>query len=138
MEDVWELYKHTKFVMAQPLSASLSFAVITAHNPRGEVMSEAYNRFLDQCLQQDIASLNTPYRSVWGSAPDFSHNERSWAVLADKNTAVELAKQYQQNAIYWINQNQLYLTPCMMSQQNEVHLGEFDRRVVVTGVLPWE
>ncbi|RCU51643.1 MULTISPECIES: DUF3293 domain-containing protein [Corallincola] len=128
----WDLYKQTCFLMAQPLAPELSFAVITAHNPQGDKVSDTYNRLLDYRLQQDIVRLNVPYRELWGSAPDLSHREKSWAVLADKSIMLTLARAYQQNAIYWVDANQLYLTPCLLKDQSEEHIGTFSQRVIVS------
>jgi hypothetical protein len=71
-----------------------------------------------------------PYRSVIGSAPDKSFQEKSWIVLCDKGTAVDLAMQFEQNAIYWVERGELYLVPVLMNHPEEC-LGNFRDRLVL-------
>jgi hypothetical protein len=138
VQRTWELYKTTQFVIAQPLSSELNFAILTAQNPKGICQSEAQNRYLDYALQQDIQRLNVPYRSMWGCAPDYSHRERSWAIVADKQPLIALAKLYQQNAIYWVEEDRLYLLPCLLQGFQAEYLGHYSERQRVASEVIWE
>ena len=51
-------------------------------------------------------------------------------MLCDKSQAVQLALQFEQNAIYWVEQGELFLVPVLMSQQEE-SLGAFNQRLVL-------
>ncbi|MCG9697622.1 DUF3293 domain-containing protein [Shewanella sp. Isolate11] len=134
-DHVWHCYQQTQFLLTQPLSPVLSFAIVTAHNPRGETLSAPQNRLLDRQLQLRIETLKHPYRSLVGSSLDLSHMEKSWAIPMDKRDAVELAKEFHQNAIYYIQQDQLQLVPCLLSYP-ELSLGHFSARVHVVSELP--
>lgn len=131
MQDLWQKYQSVVFELEQAVSPSLNLAIITAYNPRGKVLSEGHNRMLDKALLRDIDALKAPYRRIVGRAADHSHSEASWLIGSSKEEAVALAKCYQQNAIYWVESSQLYLTPCVMDT-DEVCLGSFDERVILT------
>lgn len=130
MQQLWQAYKSTVFVLEQPLGCHFDFAIITACNPQGQDLPNSANRLRDKALQQDIAQTGAVYRSLYGCSPEFDYCERSWAVATDKQHATALAEKYQQNAIYWVEQGQLFLTPCLLTDFNEEHLGAFQNRLV--------
>ncbi|WAJ70661.1 DUF3293 domain-containing protein [Catenovulum adriaticum] len=128
MDQLWYLYTRTIFLMEQRLNAQASFAIITAYNPLGSICTKNTNQRLDNRLQADIELLKAPYRKLWGCSPEFDHFEHSWAVMTDKGTAINLAKKYQQNAIYWVERGYLFLVPCILTQFKVLNLGEFEKR----------
>ncbi len=134
-EQVWHYYQQTQFLLTQALSSTLSFAIVTAHNPRGQILCAPQNRLLDRQLQQRIDKLHHPYRTLIGSSIDSSHMEKSWAVPMAKSAAIELAKEFQQNAIYYIDRDKLLLVPCLLPY-SEVYLGYFSDRVKLVSELP--
>jgi len=128
--ELWKVYQHTVFLMAQPLSKAVSFAIVTACNPAGKNCSDAYNQCLDKRLQASILALGCPFRSLVGASPDLSHREKSWALLLDKHEAIQLAEAYQQNAIFWVEQDQLSLIPVLLAPWvEETPMGSFCARV---------
>ncbi|MCL1074637.1 DUF3293 domain-containing protein [Shewanella dokdonensis] len=139
MDDVfaqlWQHYLDSCFLLSQPLSSSLPFAIITAHNPLGQVLEPCQNRLRDRALQGDIEQLLVPYRIIIGTAADLSHMEKSWAVFVSKVQAAELAKKYQQNAFYYVADNVLSLVPCLAGVQ-EQQIGDFRQRVRIVSELP--
>lgn len=129
METLWQQYKDSVFFIEQPLSEQLNFAIITAYNPEGQVCNLGANRLRDKALQHDINQLKIPYRRIWGCSPQLDYSEKSWVIATEKKQAIELAIKYQQNAIYWIEQGMLYLTPCLMHTEAEELLGRFNLRI---------
>ena len=75
--DLWHLYKATYFLLTQPIAHHLSFAIITACNPRGEILNQSQNRLRDRALLESIERLKCPYRTVIGAAEDMSHYEKA-------------------------------------------------------------
>jgi len=130
VSELWGLYQHTVFLMSQPLSKTISFAIVTACNPAGKSCSDAHNLCLDKRLQASILALRCPFRALVGASPDLSHQEKSWALLVDKPEAIRLAEAYQQNAIYWVEQDRLLLTPVLLAPLvEETPLGSFRARL---------
>ncbi len=72
-EQVWHSYQQTQFLLTQPFSLTLSFAIVTAYNPRGKTLSAPQNRLLDRQLLRQIEKLYSPYRALVGSSIDLSH-----------------------------------------------------------------
>jgi len=128
--NLWQLYKSSIFLSHQSLSMAINFAIISGQNPAGNAENPLYNQLLDKKLQARLLQLGAPYRSVIGAAPDLSFQEKSWVVLCDKQQAITLAFEFTQNAIYWVEQGQLYLVPVLLPEQEEC-LGQFQQRLVL-------
>ena len=129
---LWESYKTSIFLCHQALKCDVDFAIISAQNPAGNTEHPYLNLRRDKELQACLNQQRLPYRSVIGSAPDLSFQEKSWIVLCEKGQAVKLALQFEQNAIYWVEQGKLFLVPALL-QQDEEYLGEFNPRQIVLG-----
>ncbi|WP_166838629.1 DUF3293 domain-containing protein [Rheinheimera pleomorphica] len=128
--NLWESYKTSIFLCHQALNCDVDFAIISAQNPAGQTEHPYLNSRRDNELQACLNRQRLPYRSVIGSAPDLSFQEKSWIVLCDKSQAIQLALQFEQNAIYWVEQGELFLVPVLLSQQEE-KLGRFTERMVL-------
>jgi hypothetical protein len=128
--NLWESYKTSIFLCHQALKCDVDFAIVSAQNPAGTTEHPYLNLRRDNELQAYLNQQRLPYRSVIGSAPDLSFQEKSWIVLCDKSCAVQLAVRFEQNAIYWVEQGELFLVPVLM-QQNEESLGRFSERLVL-------
>ena len=128
--DLWESYKTSVFLCHQPLGNQISFAIISAQNPEGRLLGHASNLSLDRQLEHLLQQTNLPCRRLIGASPDLSFQESSWAVLCDKSKALELARRFAQNAIYWVEAGQLYLVPALL-RNADVHLGAYQPRQIV-------
>lgn len=113
---IWSAYRHSPVEVHPPDRApfrfavedgptpppSLTFAVITAWNPRSVKRSEAENRRANRELAAIIDALGL---ERWDSinSPDDAHREESFAVLGlPREQAIELAARHQQLAIYYV------------------------------------
>lgn len=128
--ELWDSYKRSIFLCHQRLAEHMSFAIISAQNPAGQLSSPVANLLFDKQLQAYLQQINAPYRSVTGAAPDFSFQEKSWMVLCEKEQAIAIGRLFTQNAIYWIEHNKLYLVPVLVAQHEE-YLGVFNSRMVL-------
>ncbi|WP_108944511.1 DUF3293 domain-containing protein [Shewanella halifaxensis] len=128
VDSLWHYYQQTEFLFTQILSTQLSFAIITAYNPKGQVLSACQNGLLDRKLQNEINSLGLPYRAMIGTSQDRTYMEKSWAVAIDKAGAIRLGCLFNQNAIYYVEADNLQLVPCLMAKE-ETLLGAFSPRV---------
>lgn len=135
---LWQCYQDVQFLFSQPLSSDLCFAIITAHNPKGKVLTSCQNRLLDRQLQHEIDKLRQPYRAMVGTSVDRCHMEKSWGVSTDKDSAVILGRKFQQNAIYFVERDKLQLIPCLFSpsQYQEQMMGRFSSRICLVSELP--
>ncbi|WP_394148535.1 DUF3293 domain-containing protein [Shewanella atlantica] len=138
LNSLWQYYQEAEFLFTQALSSELTFAIITAHNPKGQLLSACQNRLLDRQLQLAIEKLHRPYRAMIGASSDRAHMEKSWAVAIDKASAIRLGCQFNQNAIYFVEQGKLQLIPCLLSESElqEIEIGTFSSRVRLVNELP--
>ncbi|MDX3775435.1 DUF3293 domain-containing protein [Chromatiaceae bacterium AAb-1] len=127
---LWESYKTSIFLCHQQLANNIDFAIISAQNPAGNVNNPYFNLRLDKELEVCLNQQRLPYRSVIGSSPDRAFQEKSWIVMCEKAQAVQLALQFRQNAIYWVEEGMLYLVPVLLANEEEC-LGTFKQRLVV-------
>ncbi len=127
--DLWESYKTSVFLCHQPLGDQINFAIISAQNPLGDLKHRQLNLTLDCQFETRLNAENLPYRRLIGASPDLMFQEQSWAVMCDKAKAVDLALTFQQNAIYWVENGQLYLVPALF-KNHEVHLGSYQSRQI--------
>lgn len=127
--DLWERYKTSVFLCHQPLGDQINFAIISAQNPLGNVKHHQLNLTLDCQFETSLNAENLPYRRLIGAAPDLSFREPSWAVMCDKAKAIDLARKFQQNAIYWVEADKLYLVPALFGQGEE-YLGSYRSRQI--------
>ncbi|WP_419570069.1 DUF3293 domain-containing protein [Rheinheimera sp.] len=128
--DLWDQYKSSVFLCHQRLGQDISFAIISAQNPAGDLHHPSQNLLLDKHFSDFLDQLNLPYRAIIGCSPDLSFQEKSWAVLCEKSKAVDLAIRFKQNAIYWVEAGKLFLVPALLQHQEE-YLGAFYPRQIV-------
>ena len=136
IDSLWDDYQKTHFLFTQRLSDDFPFAIVTAHNPLGTRLSPSQNRLLDRQLQSKIQQYNRPYRALVGAAPDLSHMEKSWAIFIDKEQAVELGREFNQYAIYYVNRGLISLIACLDTIKPEVAMGAFNHRLRLVYELP--
>ena len=123
---LWQVYGNAKFRPLHSPLPKVPFAVITAHNPRSQIVSDRQNQANQQGLIKELSALGHSYSQVLVGNEDFSYSEPSLAVAMAKSDAIALGKRYQQNAIYWVENGSLYLLPCLMQGQQQQLLGAFD------------
>jgi hypothetical protein len=127
---LWQAYRDSVFICRQRLANQLDFAIISAQNPMGKLKKPPVNLCLDKQFEGVLQHARIPFRAVIGASADLRFQEKSWIVFCEKVQAVQLARDLQQNAIYWVSNNQLFLIP-VLEQQREEYLGLFDSRVIL-------
>ena len=106
------LYQNVIFILKNTIKLPAKFAVITACNPKGQILSATENQILNDNLKSRLA----PYH-VWpiiGCSPDLHHQEPSYIVVCSKQQASQLAVDYDQNALYWCDNGELFLLPAQL------------------------
>lgn len=127
---LWQHYSETVFLLEQPLPDWPQACIITACNPRGNLLGNADNALQHDRLCNHLNQLNLAFIQLTGCSPDLKHRESSLMVYCTKGQTMSLAKRFQQNAFFWIEHHQLYLCPCLLKGQSEQHLGRFDKRLI--------
>jgi hypothetical protein len=127
-------YFKTIFQTEPPASGfPCSFAIVTGCNPDGITVSAERNGFLTRELQLELEKAKARYWSVRGCSPDLRHCEAGFAVEVDLRIAVALGRKFQQEAIYWIRNGQLFVVDCRSGQ--EVFVDDWSARTLGPGDL---
>ena len=132
---MWDAYKDVCFFVNQKLDFFLDkelqaseFCIITACNPHSVLLSDTENRAANRALEQDL--LTTKYATILVGDCEKSWTEASYAAEISRVDSTKLAKKYRQNAIYYVQNDQLYLIPCVDCGRSEVQIGRFSQRTV--------
>lgn len=76
------------------------FVVVTAENPRGELLSAAQNASRAARLAQELARRGCGWLPADGCSPERRHRERGVAVRVEREQGRELALRFEQLAFY--------------------------------------
>lgn len=79
------------------------FAVITSHDPAGRDVSAEENERRQMRFEREVQELGVPMIPVDACSPDMKHCECSAAITMDRDRAIDLAKRYDQVAIFWFD-----------------------------------
>ena len=90
----------------------LSFSIITAYAMTGEHWSEEKNRSADMRLQRELREMQMWMCRVSGYSPSSGHTEPGWAVEMPFEMACDTGRCYNQDAIYFIEGDQLFVSFC--------------------------
>lgn len=132
IESIWQMYQQTLFYWVKSVPAFQSFAIITAHNPVGKILTIFDNKKRHLKLINRVEQMNCNYAGIVGTSPDYQHQELGLAVEMELRTAQVLAKEFEQNAIYFVEKDEIRLIPCGLSQCTSTPMGSFASRLVVS------
>ena len=79
------------------------FGILTAYNPRGVDLADEENSLRAAELEAELVSLGFDFVRVDCCSPDRSHCECSVAVVAPKEQLLDMARRWEQIAIFWFN-----------------------------------
>lgn len=86
------------------------FGVVTAHNPRGKIVSAAKNRIADKRLEKRLKKLHIDHFRVTGGDKAGTHREPGWGIVCDKpEEARALAASFHQLGYFWISSCRVFL-----------------------------
>lgn len=87
-----------------------TFAVVTACNPRGVVVSDAENGRLASRLEAKIVAAELPWVPADGVSPDGLHREVGMAIgFATSEDARRVAVEFGQSGFYWYDGAAMWL-----------------------------
>lgn len=113
-QDLWKTYQSIAFLAPQAPDAA-AFAILTAFNPRSQPLSDNENYLRNERLAKAMTQAGLRYWPMNGGALDGSWFEPGFAVAIASSDAVALAKTWEQNAIYWVENDTLWLLPALMT-----------------------
>ncbi len=130
--NLWENYRKICFIA--PFSAPKwpAYAIVTAWNPASRQLGMRRNTRRQRALWRAIAAV--PRWQVMGpcrgSSLDESWQESSLLLASTRSEAIRLAARFGQNAIYWVDQGELWLLPVLL-EGDPYHLGRIESHWIV-------
>ena len=118
-------YHETRFAPKEPppLRWPKAFAVITACNPLGQGLDEEADKAATICLRKAINRLGMKRHQITGVSADMKHREAGFAVWGcDLPAAIQLGREFAQNAIFWIEEGKLDVVSCATGTRQYVGL----------------
>ena len=102
--------------IAQLRTAGLGkpFAIVTAFDPGGENLSASENEQRKRELDRRLTSMGYHFVHVDCCSPDRSHCECSVAVTMPRQTALDLARDMRQVAIFWFDGKHFWILGAMV------------------------
>lgn len=131
---LWENYRKVCFIAPFAPPAWSGYAIVTAWNPASHWISARRNARRQRALWRlvDDSADVIAMGPLWGSALDEDWQEESLLLLAPRGEAIRLAAAFGQNAIYWVEQGELWLVPVLL-QGTPLHLGRLVSHWIVRG-----
>ncbi|MFM4950982.1 DUF3293 domain-containing protein [Aeromonas dhakensis] len=130
--NLWENYRKICFIA--PFSAPKwpAYAIVTAWNPASRQLGMRRNTRRQRALRRAIAAM--PGWQVMGpcrgSSLDESWQESSLLLACPRSEAIRLAARFGQNAIYWVEQEELWLLPVLLAGEPH-NLGRIESHWIV-------
>jgi len=135
--NLWSNYQKTMFKLAKLPNLKENLAIITAYNPWGLPASTADNIYSNRELAHVLEAKAVKLIEVLAGNHDFSYYEASFIFKCERIDAIAFGRQWHQNAVYWIEQGQLYLLDCRpydkTSLRETIAMGAFIER---TRIIP--
>lgn len=104
-----EAYRTAVFLEERPDG---DFVIVTAWDPPGRPRGDVANRRLDAELREALRAAGAEPRRMTGCSPDLAHREPGWAAAVPVATALEVARRFDQAALYAVAAGRLLLVWC--------------------------
>ncbi len=105
-----------------------AFAVLTAWNPYGEPAAPDENAIREKQLRSYCDEQGFMTWVIQGESPDGKYHESGVGVIVDLDTALVLGRMFEQEAIFWVENDQLSVISCEDPERQE--MGKWSERVV--------
>ena len=101
--DLREIPSDSALAQLEAAGFGKAFAIVTAFDPEGKNLSASENERRKQELDRRLTSMGYHFVHVDCCSPDRSHCECSVAVIMPRQTALDLAREMRQVAIFWFD-----------------------------------
>jgi len=114
-------YFQTRFRVPAPRTDwPVAFVILTGYATTGQHWSEARNLAADEQLRAALSQLGLWHCRITGYSPDTAHAEPGWAAPLTPVAACALGVLFQQDALYEIDADQLWVVRCATGQRAPV------------------
>ncbi|MED7818455.1 MULTISPECIES: DUF3293 domain-containing protein [unclassified Francisella] len=125
-------YFQTKFeIPIKPEQYPNQFAIITAYNPKNQLLSDYQNNVRNKILEEELKHKYDWVYKINGFDETTDHKENGF--MFNCNTlyeACKLGEKYSQDAIYYVSDNILFVSKCSPKERKLVQVGDFLSRII--------
>lgn len=122
-------YLSTVFKASKPTAGWPGrFAIITAWNPDGHMQNQFENERANADLENHFSKLKLNYWKVTGCSPDLLHEEVGFGVEVTLLDALTIGRHYRQEAVFWVEKNQLSVVSCVW--EIEIPIGSWESKII--------
>lgn len=89
------------------------FAVVTAANPLGRVLTIPENETRFDLLRGELEREALPHWPVDGMNPDGTHIEKGFALEVPQELAIALARRWDQLGMFWFDGERMWIVPVL-------------------------
>ncbi len=93
------------------------FAILTSFNPLGKNLTSAENDRRFRELEAELDAAGLEYSVIDACSPDRTHCERSVAVYMDRNAALDIARRWEQLAIFWFDMETFWIYAAVLAAE---------------------
>ncbi|MEA2763728.1 MAG: hypothetical protein QOK07_132 [Gemmatimonadaceae bacterium] len=112
--DLREIPSEAALTQLRAAGLGKPFAIVTAFDPEGKNLPAAENEQRKQELDRRLTSMGYQFVHVDCCSPDRSHCECSVAVTMPRQTALDLARELRQVAIFWFDGKLFWILGAMV------------------------
>jgi hypothetical protein len=106
------------------------FYIITAYNPDGITTDGETNQRASLALRSELEQAAHVHFPVTGGSSDFSHSEPGFGVRCTGHEALQLARQFSQDAIFKVVDGTVFLVSALNEDAPPEKIGNWDDLVV--------
>jgi hypothetical protein len=122
-------YFDTRFrIDAMPEQWPAQFVILSAWATTGQSWTQQANEAADRQLAHQLAERGLWNLRITGYSPVTGHAEPSWAFPMALSEACDLGQQFRQDALYYVEADQLSVTHCD-HRRSLVPVGSFRQRL---------
>ena len=127
---LWKAYQDIKIrIDSVPCLLSSNGFIISACNPKSQLCEQTFNKRKSEKLQRYLVSKSVAFQPLLVGDPCFRWSEPSFFISGTTSQAHNLARIYQQNAIYQLKQGELWLVPVLLRQFSDTLLGDVSQHI---------
>lgn len=125
---LWQTYQNVTFKFPGVLRLqNHPFYILSACNPGSQLLTLDKNNLRTQKLRRYLLNRKIEFSELFCGDINFDWQEASFAIVTSETQIINLARLYEQNAVYWVDDGILHLVPILMKGVTTVKLGLFEQ-----------
>lgn len=130
VDKLWQAYREVVFT-GPAVPEYNAFAIVTAWNPRSRLVSQQDNDTAQANLEARLRQQGVEFSPITGGSRNGDWQEYGIAVDMSLNASIALARELDQNAIYYVVDGVVSCVPVLLEGLEETVVGALTARFTV-------